>query len=249
ICTKLRAGGFDILHLQNFFPLWSPSVYYAAARCRVPVVQTLRNYRLLCANAVFFRADRGCEDWLGRFAPWFGVVHACYRNSRAASSVVTAMVGLHRIAGTWRKRVNVYITLTDFAREKYIASGLPAEKIVVKPNFVDPPPEPGGGEGGYALFVGRLSAEKGIATMIEAWKAAECALPLKIAGDGPLREYVLQAAASIPSITYLGRTAPDETLALMRRAELLVFPSGSYEGMPRTVIEAFAVGTPVLASG
>ncbi|HKA02343.1 MAG TPA: glycosyltransferase family 4 protein, partial [Candidatus Solibacter sp.] len=132
--------------------------------------------------------------------------------------------------------------------EKYIASGLPAEKMVVKSNFLDPPPQPGSGGGGYALFVGRLSAEKGIHTMIEAWKGAESALPLKIAGDGPLRDRVMEAAASTPSITYLGRTAPDETLAFMRRAELLVFPSGSYEGMPRTVIEAFAVGTPVLAS-
>jgi glycosyltransferase involved in cell wall biosynthesis len=248
VTTKLRTGRFDVLHVQNFFPLWSPSVYYAAARCSLPVVQTLRNYRLLCSNAVFFRANRVCEDCLGRFAPWPGVVHGCYRNSRAASSVVTAMIGLHKIAGTWRNRVNVYITLTDFARGKYIPGGLPEEKIVVKPNFVDPSPEPGSGGGGYALFVGRLSAEKGIATMIEAWKAAEGALPLKIAGDGPLREYVSEAAASIPSITYLGRTPPDETLALMRRAELLVFPSASYEGMPRTVIEAFAVGTPVLAS-
>jgi glycosyltransferase involved in cell wall biosynthesis len=245
---KLRAGRFDILHVQNFFPLWSPSVYYAASRCNVPVVQTLRNYRLICSNAVFFRENHACEDCLGRFVPWPGILHACYRDSRAASSVIAAMIGLHKIAGTWRSRVTSYIALTDFAREKYIAGGLPAEKIVVKPNFVDPAPSRGNGGGGYALFVGRLSAEKGIATMIEAWKSANGALPLKIAGDGPLLELVTAAAASNSSIEYLGRTAPEETLGLMRRAELLVFPSGSYEGMPRTVIEAFAVGTPVLAS-
>lgn len=246
--SKLRSGRFDILHVQNFFPLWSPSVYYAASRCGVPVVQTLRNYRLICSNAVFFRENRVCEDCLGRFAPWPGILHACYRGSRAASSVVAAMIGAHKIAGTWRKRVSVYIALTDFAREKYIASGLPAEKIVVKPNFVDPAPSPGSGGGGYALFVGRLSAEKGLATMIEAWKTADGALPLKIAGDGPLLELVKAAAAVNPSLQYLGRTAPEETLELMRRAEFLVFPSGCYEAMPRTVIEAFAVGTPVLAS-
>jgi glycosyltransferase involved in cell wall biosynthesis len=246
--TKLRAGRFDILHVQNFFPLWSPSVYYAASRCDVPVVQTLRNYRLICSNAVFFRENHACEDCLGRFVPWPGILHACYRDSRAASSVVAAMIGLHKIAGTWQRRVTTYIALTDFAREKYIAGGLPAEKIVVKPNFVDPAPSRGNGGGGYALFVGRLSSEKGIATMIEAWKSANGALPLKIAGDGPLLELVKAAATSNSSIEYLGRTAPEDTLELMRRAELLVFPSGSYEGMPRTVIEAFAVGTPVLAS-
>jgi glycosyltransferase involved in cell wall biosynthesis len=234
--------------VQNFFPLWSPSVYYAAMRCGVPVVQTLRNYRLLCSNAVFFRGNRVCEDCLGRFMPWPGILHACYRDSYAASSVVAAMIGLHKIAGTWQRRINTYIALTDFAREKYIAGGLPEEKIVVKPNFLDPAPSPGSGDGGYALFVGRLSAEKGIATMLEAWKTADRALPLKIAGDGPLVEQVKAAAAANTSIHYLGRTAPEETLELMRRAEFLVFPSGCYEGMPRTVLEAFATGTPVLAS-
>src|SRR5207245_4134024 len=119
------------------------------------------NYRLICSNAVFFREDHVCQGCLGRFAPWPGIVHACYRESRAASSVVAAMIGLHKLAGTWRKRVNVYIALTEFAREKYVVGGLPAEKIVVKPNFVDPAPLPGSGGGGYALFVGRLSAEKG----------------------------------------------------------------------------------------
>lgn len=245
--SKLRSGRFDILHVQNFFPLWSPAVYYAASRCGVPVVQTLRNYRLICSNAVFYRENRVCEDCLGRFAPWPGIIHACYRDSYAASSVVAAMIALHKIAGTWHRRVNAYIALTDFAREKYVAGGLPAEKVVVKPNFLDPAPSPGSGGGGYALFVGRLSAEKGIATMLDAWKGTACALPLKIAGDGPLQDLVKEATAN-SSIEYLGRTAPEDTLELMRRAEFLVFPSGCYEGMPRTVLEAFAVGTPVLAS-
>jgi glycosyltransferase involved in cell wall biosynthesis len=245
---QLRSGRFDILHVQNFFPLWSPSVYYAAGRCGVPVVQTLRNYRLICSNAVFFRENRVCEDCLGRLAPWPGILHACYRDSRTASSVVAAMIALHKIAGTWQKRVNVYIALTEFAREKYIAGGLPAEKIAVKPNFLDPAPSLGNGGGGYALFVGRFSAEKGIGTMLEAWKEADGALPLKIAGEGPLLDQVKTAAEANSSIQYLGRTASEETLELMRRAEFLVFPSGCYEGMPRTVLEAFAVGTPVLAS-
>jgi glycosyltransferase involved in cell wall biosynthesis len=248
IAARLREGRFDVVHVQNFFPLWSPSVYYAASRCGVPLVQTLHNYRLICANAIFFRQNRICEECLGRFAPWPGIVHACYRDSRAASSVMAAMIGLHKLAGTWRRRVSVYLAATEFAREKYIAGGLPAEKIVVKPNFVDPPPLPGSGGGGYALFVGRLSAEKGIATLLEAWRTAGVALPLKIAGDGPLLEMVKAAAAANPSIQYLGRTSPEQTLELMRWAEFLVFPSGSYEGMPRTVVESFAVGTPVLAS-
>jgi len=248
IHDKLRTGKFDVLHVQNFFPLWSPSVYYAAAKCNVPVVQTLRNYRLMCVNSIFFRDSHVCEDCLGKRFAWPGILHACYRDSRAASAVVAGMNGIHHLAGTWRKKIHVYVALTEFARDKYIAGGFPAEKIVVKPNFVYPSPQPGPGQGGYALFVGRLSPEKGITTLLNAWRTSANALSLKIVGDGPLSGIVEIAARENRTIEYLGRRSSDEVAQLMGRAEFLVFPTECYEGMPRTVIESFAVGTPVLAS-
>ena len=244
----LRSTRFDILHVQNFFPLWSPSVYYAASRNHVPVVQTLHNYRLMCANALLFRDQHLCQECLGRFMPWHGVVHACYRNSRAASAVVASMVGAHRLAGTWRKRVAMYIAVSEFAREIYVAGGLPAEKIAVKPNFIHPSPEPGAGGGGYALFVGRLSTEKGVTTMLEAWKSAHDPIPLKIAGEGPLAELVIATARERSRVEYLGAKQLQEILDLMRNAEFLLFPSEWYETMGRTIMEAFAVGTPVVAA-
>jgi glycosyltransferase involved in cell wall biosynthesis len=245
---KLRSGSFDIMHVQNFFPLWSPSIYYAASRNRVPVVQTLRNYRLMCVNSLFFRDQRICEDCLGRLWPWRGIVHGCYRNSRAASAVVATMIGTHKLAGTWRKRVNTYIAVSEFTRQKYIAGGFPADQIAVKPNFIYPSPEPGAGGGGYALYVGRLSAEKGIATMLEAWKGADRSLPLKVVGQGELAELVINTASSCKQVGYLGAKSLDEVFDLMRHAEFLIFPSEAYETMGRTVMEAFAVGTPVVVS-
>lgn len=248
IHEKLQAGTFDILHVQNFFPLWSPSVYYAAAKCHVPVVQTLRNYRLMCVNATFFRDNHVCEDCLGKTFAWPGIQHACYRDSRAGSAVVAAMDGFHRLIGTWRKKIAVFIALTEFARTKYIAGGLPEERIVVKPNFAYPAPNVGSGEGKFALFVGRLSAEKGIGTLLEAWKTATNPLPLKIVGEGPCSNDVEAAVKECSAINYLGRRSPQDVMALMQRAEFLVFPSEWYEGMPRTVIEALAAGTPVIAA-
>lgn len=244
----LRSRPFDILHVQNFFPLWSPSVYYAAARNWVPVVQTLHNYRLMCVNSLFFRDQHLCQECLGRFLPWHGVVHACYRHSRAASAVVVSMVGAHKLAGTWRKRVSTYIAVSEFARDIYIAGGLPANKIAVKPNFIHPTPPPGTGGGGYALYVGRLSQEKGIAAMLNAWKGAHEAIPLKIVGEGPLAELVIAAMQENKRIEYLGAKPLPEVLDLMRNAEFLVFPSEWYETMGRTIMEAFAVGTPVIAT-
>ena len=248
IDEKLRTGSFDILHVQNFFPLWSPSVYYAASTNRVPVIQTLRNYRLLCVNSLLFRDHHVCEECVGRAIPWHGVVHACYRESRAASAVVAAMIGAHKAAGTWRKRVKTYIAVSEFTRQKYIAAGFPAEQIMVKPNFIHPSPAPGEGRGGYALYVGRLSPEKGITTMIEAWKGAQSPMTLKVVGQGPLADFVQAAVDECPSIQYLGSKSFAEVLELMRKAEFLVFPSKVYETMGRTIMEAFAVGTPVLAS-
>lgn len=248
IQDRLRAGRHDILHVHNFFPLWSPSVYYAASRCGVPVVQTLHNYRLMCANALFFRDNAICQVCLHQFIPFSGIAHACYRDSRAASSVVAAMIGFHKVLGTWKNRVQVYVAVSEHARETYIQAGLPAEKIAVKPNFLHPAPEPGPGGGGYALYAGRLSPEKGILTMLSAWKSADCPLPLKIAGSGPLQDVVTDAARLTPTIEYVGSKPLPELLQLMGQAEFLVFPSESYETMGRTIMEAFAAGTPALVA-
>jgi len=236
----------DILHVHNTFPLASPAVIHAAKAERVPVVMTLHNYRLLCVNALFFRRGRVCEDCLGRI-PWRGVLHGCYRDSRPASAVVAAMLTLHRALGTWNM-VDRFIALTEFARQKFIEGGFPPEKISVKPNFVHPDPGPGEGHGGYALFVGRLSPEKGLGTLLMAWERLGGKVPLKIVGDGPLAPEVQEAQKRIPGVEWLGRKAPEEVYALMGEASFLVFPSEWYEGFPKVLAEAFAKGLPVLAS-
>lgn len=244
----LRKGHFDVVSCQNTFPLLSPSVYYAAQAERVPVVQTLRNYRLLCANAYFFRDEKACESCMGKLFPWPGVQHACYRDSKAGSLVLATMLATHRIMRTYHEQVDLYVALTEFGRRKFIEGGLPAAKITVKPNFVDPDPGPGQGEGGYLLFVGRLSEEKGLSTLLAAWRSLLSPVPLKIAGEGPLQGFVEQAVRENPNVEYLGRRSGPEILELMGRAKALVFPSQWYEGLPRTIIEAFAKGTPVIAT-
>jgi glycosyltransferase involved in cell wall biosynthesis len=246
--SLLTEQTYDVIHVQNFFPLISPSVYYAAKAKGIPVVQTLRNYRLLCPNGEFFRDGRVCEDCLGQFVPLPGVVHACYRGNRAATAVVAAMLTVHRAMGTWTHLIDIYIALNEFAREKFIEGGLPAEKIVVKPNFVHPDLSPGEGRGGYALFVGRLSLEKGLDTLFKAWESLGSKITLKIVGDGPLAQQVAESVAKGSEIEYLGYRPLTEVYELMGEAAFLVFPSEWYEGQPRTIIESFAVGTPVVAS-
>jgi glycosyltransferase involved in cell wall biosynthesis len=244
----LRQHRPQIAHFHNTFPLISPAAYYAARAESVPVVQTLHNFRLLCPNALFFREGRVCEDCLGRTVPWPGVVHKCYRGSRGASAAVAAMLATHRLFGTWRGAVDVYIALNEFSREKFIQGGLPADRIVVKPNFVYPDPGPGDGKGGYAVYVGRLSAEKGVDTLLKAWKEVGQAMPLKIVGDGPLASGVQLAAAENAGIEWLGKQSLDKVYELMGAAAFLVLPSECYENFPRVVSEAFAKGTPVVAS-
>jgi glycosyltransferase involved in cell wall biosynthesis len=245
---KLQQTRCDLVHVQNFFPLISPSVYYAAKAEGVPVVQTIRNYRLLCPNALFFRNGEVCEDCLGKAIPWPSMVHGCYRKNRLATAGVAAMLTTHRALNTWANRVDVYIALTEFARQKLILGGLPAEKIVVKPNFIHPDPGSGAGSGGYALYVGRLSVEKGLDTLLEAWQSLPSPLPLKIVGDGPLGGLVTDAAKRLPQIEWLGRKSMPAVYELMGEAKMLIFPSKWYETFGRVAIEAFAKGTPVIAS-
>jgi glycosyltransferase involved in cell wall biosynthesis len=237
----------QVVHFHNTLPLISPAAYYAARAEGVAVVQTLHNFRLVCVNALLFRDGKPCEDCLGKAVPWRGVAHNCYRESRAASAAVAAMIAAHRLLGTWRNAVDAYIALSEFSRRKFIEGGLPAHKIAVKPNFAYPEPSPGPGDGGYAVYVGRLSAEKGIETLLNAWRSLGKVVPLKIAGDGPLANAVQEAAAQNAAIQWMRSISNADVYDLIGAAAFLVLPSQCYEGaLPRVVIEAFAKGTPVI---
>ena len=244
----LRQEKPEVVHFHNSFPLISPAAYYAARDEGVPVVQTLHNYRLLCSNALFFRDGQVCEDCLGKFVPLPGVIHACYRGSRAATLTVATMLTVHRVLQTWTETVDVYIALTKFAQQKFIQGGIPAQKIVVKPHFVHPDPGSGSGVGGYALFVGRLSPEKGISTLLTAWEKLRGKLNLKIVGDGPLAPQVVNDVERVPGVEWLGHRALEEVYELIGNAKMLIFPSEWYETFGRVAVEAFAKGTPVIAA-
>jgi len=238
----------DVVHFHNTFLLISPSAYYACRETGVPVVQTLHNYRLICPTAIFYRDGHVCEDCLGK-TPWPSIVHACYCESRAKTGVVAAMLTVHRWLRTWQEQVDVYIALTEFARKKFIEGGLPSEKIVVKPNFVHPDPGIRDGKGLYALFVGRLSPEKGLRTLLRAWQSLKV-IPLKIVGDGPLMDEIRAYLKThkMEWVELLGRCNHGEVLELMKGARYLVFPSECYENFPVATAEAFACGVPVIAS-
>lgn len=244
----LRLHRPEVMHCTNTFPLLSPAVYYAARAEGVAVVQSLRNYRLLCPSALFLRDGKVCEDCLGKTFAWPGVLHRCYRGSRAGTAVVAGMHAWHRLIGTWRRAVDLYFTPSAFARGKFVQAGFDPARIAVKPNFIDPDPGPGSGTGGHAVVVGRLAEGKGIDTLIAAWTRCPEAPPLRVIGDGPLAGIVQAAAARDPRITWLGQRSHAEVLALIGEAAFLVMPSTWYETFGRTLIEAFARGTPVLAS-
>ncbi len=244
----IRKEDVEVAHFHNTFPLVSPSAYYAAKAQHVPVVQTLHNYRLLCPGAVFHREGRVCEDCLGQRIPWHAVQHGCYRGSVAQSAGLVAMLSLHRLTGTWQKAVTLYVALTDFARSKFIEGGLPQEKIQVKPNFMATDPGAGDGEGRFALFVGRLTRDKGVEVLLNAWWTLSPSVPLKIVGDGPLQDLVRQRAESMSDVEVLGQQSCEAVLRLMKAATVLIVPSLWYEGFPMTVVEAYACGLPVIAS-
>ena len=236
----------DVVHCQNTFPLFSPSVYYVCKHHAVPVVQTLRNYRLLCPNAEFFRDGHPCEDCIDWKFPLPGIVHACYRQSRPETAAVAAMLAYHHWCKTWEREVDIYITLTEFSRRKFIGRITDEEKIVVKPNFVQ---DPGKSDqmGDYALFVGRLSTEKGIAVLLSAWeKLSE--IPLTIIGNGPLYSDIQKRLITTNQIKLIDQLPHERVLDIVKNARMLIFPSEWYETFGRVIIEAYACGKPVIAS-
>ena len=248
VTKRLRESQYDVILVQNFFPLISPSIYYAAWRTGTPVIQYIRNYRLVCLNAYLLRNDKVCEDCVGKAIPWPGVLHGCYRGSRSASLAVAAMLVIHRFLDTWNKKVYRFVALTEFSKTKLITGGIRANKIVIRPNFIHPDPGKENEKGEYALFVGRLSSEKGITPLLEGWDRMPEDKKLILIGNGPLLEDLIQKARNQPNLEVMGALPPEDTINMIRRAKFLIFPSILYEGMPRTIIEAFATGTPVIAS-
>ena len=238
----------DLVHVHNFFPRFSPAVHYACHDLGVPLVQSLHNFRLACPGGTFFRGREVCNECLGLAVAWPAIRHGCYRESRLASTAVVNMLAIHRALGTWRRMVDVFVALTEFAREKFATAGLPASKIVVKPNFVADDAGVGSGSGGYALFVGRLSPEKGIETLLRAWPRLAVKKQLKIIGYGPMAPMVQEAAKQNPEIKWLRARNHADVLQQMREATVLILPSSCYEGFPVVAAEAFSTGLPIVAS-
>lgn len=249
ICRQLssRIDQFrpDIMHVVNTFPLISPAIFHLAKRKQVPVVATIQNYRYFCAQAMCFRDGSACEACLGKL-PWRSIVHKCYRNSRIGSTVVSSVQMVHRIRRTWQEAIDVVCAASEFSKSKLIAAGFSADQIVVKPNFLTKDPGFRATSGEHAIFVGRLSPEKGITTVLEAWGDSQ--RRLQIVGDGPERASVEAAARRNPNIDYLGQKSNDEIFDLVGSAACLLFSSTGYESMPKTLVESLAVGTPVIGS-
>src|SRR2546421_2373810 len=246
LAELLRAERPDRLHLPNPSPLLSPWVVRTAHRHGVPVIQTVHNYRQVCAPGVYFRDGHVCQDCRGRAFGLPAVVHACYRGSRAQSAVMATTLAVHR--GTWRG-VDRFIALTDGIAEHLREYGIPDAHITVKPNAVTDPGPPTAPGTGF-LYAARLVPEKGLPLLLDAWNAhGEGELgPLRIAGDGPLRPLAEKAAAGRADVSYLGGLDQAGVRAAIRDSACVVVPSMWQDVLPTIVIESLANGRPVLGT-
>ena len=247
VLNFLKNSRPDVVHVHNYFPVISPAVFYACKLLRIPSVHTLHNYRAVCPTALLYFDGKVCETSVSS-SSWWAVSSKVYRRSYLGTLAITIMVEVHKFLGTWRKNVNCFVCLTQFSRGVYVQAGWPENKIVVKPNFVADPlngkfePIP---KENYGVFVGRLSEEKGVSVLLEGWPMVD-AFSLKVMGEGPLVDGFLESTDS--NIEYIGRKAKEDVIDIVQKASFLVIPSVWYEGFPMVIVEAFACGTPVIAS-
>ncbi len=239
----------DIIHVHNIFFVASASVLFVARRHRIPVVLTLHNYRLICANALLLRNNKVCELCVQKKFPLAGIRYRCYRNSMTQSALVTGITGIHKLLHTWKNKVTVFIALNEFSRMKLLHSSLrlPENKMVTKPNFI-----PDCGEGrlpreNFFLFAGRFVNEKGIHVLLKAF-ACMPENKIIICGDGPEKKFLEQLYSACTNIVFTGQEEKTRVQELMKLCKAFICPSIWYEGAPLTIIEAFAAGTPVIAS-
>jgi glycosyltransferase involved in cell wall biosynthesis len=234
----------DIAHFHNTFPLISPSAYYACKEFAVPVVQTLHNFRLVCPAATLYRSGAVCEKCIDKKFPWPGIYHQCYHASALQTAVISTLIFTHGLLRTWERAVDALIVLTNFAKAKFRAAGFPEEKLFLKPNFVEDhnasviPKH----RDRFFVYAGRLTSEKGIGTLYEAWRTIDA--PIYVFGNGSLPG--IQSTERFRLMDYAERQTVSSYL---RRAQALIFPSEWYEGFPVILAEAFASSLPVIAAG
>ncbi len=244
--VHLDSAAPDLVHVHNTWFSLTSSIFRALHE--FPVVMTIHNYRVACANAQLLRNGRPCELCLGSH-PLNAIRYRCYRNSFVASTMASAAIGLNSLTGTWARHVDMFLVLTEFAKSRLGIAGLPLEKLRVKGNFVaDPGPRPAAPSASkMVLFVGRISPEKGLEVALEAWERARpTELELVVVGDGPDRSR-LEARGSA-GVSFVGRQPATRVCEMMKTARALIFPSQWYEGQPMVLLEAFASGLPVMAS-
>ncbi len=240
----LKQHAPDVVHVHNYFPLFTPSVFYACRKAGTPVVHTLHNYRAICPTALLMN-DGHVNETSVLGSPWWALPHKVYRNSYLGTFALSFMIWLHRQIGTWTSKVDAYICLTEFSKEIYVRAGWPKNKLFLKPNFINDSQittdfdveisEP------YALYVGRLSDEKGVDLILDAWKGMS--MKLVVIGDGPLKTLM---SPELGNIVYLGKQPKDKVLGYINNCQFLIMASTWYEGLPMVLIEAFAMRKPAL---
>lgn len=245
---RIRAFQPDVIHVHNFFPLLSPSVFSVAQRMHVPIVMTLHNYRLVCPSALLYYNGKVQLENLHKTFPIDAVRQKVYRDSAVQTASVVLTTGIHKVLGTWKSKVAKFIALTPGAAELFRDSSLKLkpEQLAVKPNFTQDIGIGHAERDDFFLYVGRLTPEKGIETLLKAHELKT--FPLKVVGDGPLRERVEAYAAAHAGIDYLGFQNREQVLELLKSARGLIFSSEWMETFGMTIIEAFSTGTPVVAA-
>jgi len=238
----------DVVHVHNFFPLFTPSIYDACIDNNIPVVQTIHNFRLICASALLYRKNSVCERCLSG-SIYQSVLRRCYKNSYISSLALAHMISYHKKRNTWGKKVSKIIALTNFAKDKLIEGGIEKQNLMVKPNFVEDP-HSGNFHDNFdnrqgLLFVGRMSDEKGVDILLKAVVKSDYKLTLL--GGGPELNKLKQNYES-EQIQFLGEVSSNEVGNYMSLSQALVVPSKWYEGFPMVILEAYSRGLPVISS-
>ena len=238
----------DLVHAHNLYYRIGPVLYSVCKRKRLPVVQSLHNFRTGCINARLSRNGVSCEHCLNRRLRWPGMFKRCFQDSLLKSTALTLAMDMHRLLGTWRRQVDVFVALSEFARTRHIVCGIPEFLTVVKSNCLSADPGMGTGDGGYCLFVGRLDRDKGVEVLLDSVASLPPGTELQVVGMGPMSGLVEAACRQTPRVRWLGQQPRQEVFRLMQRAQLLLFPTLAYENFPVIIAEAYATGLPVVGS-